>query len=92
MYIYNITLVPANMAVNGVFRVRGGGTGAWNLYTRKKGSAGISRDPAFSLGVPKQASLFSRLLCHTLTVDKTVYVCACVREHRKLLEVSLGGR
>lgn len=63
MYIYNITLVPANMAVNGVFRVRGGGTGAWNLYTRtkrgvqwgKKGS-GI---PVFSTEIPKQAPLYS---------------------------------
>lgn len=55
MYIYNINLVPANMAVNGVFRVRGGGTGAWNLYTRTKREC-----LALSLGVHKQAPLFSR--------------------------------
>lgn len=78
MYIYNITLVPANMAVNDVFRVRGGGTGAWNLYTRKKGSAGKT-GVAFLLSpleFPNRRLFSAVLLCHTLSVNR---LCMCVR-------------
>lgn len=80
MYIYNITLVPANMAVNGVLRVR-----RWNWCVEslhegggKKGSAGMNGDPAFSLGVPKQAPLLGGAPMPHIICRETVYVCACV--------------
>lgn len=80
MYIYNITLVPANMAVNGVFRVRGGGTGAWNLYTRKKRECGREKKGVAFLLSPLEfpnRRLFTAVLpCHTLSVDR---LCMCVR-------------
>lgn len=83
MYIYNITLVPANMAVKwcvssqAVELVRG-------IFTRgKKGSARMSGVPAFSLGVPKQVPLFSRAPMPHIVCRETVYVCA---------RVSIGSR
>lgn len=38
--IYEVTLVPTDMAVNGVFRVRGGGTGVLNLCTSERRKCG----------------------------------------------------
>lgn len=88
MYIYNITLVPANMAVNGVFfRVR-----RWNWCVEslhkeiKKGSAAILLSPC---EFPNRRLFFSSYATHYLLRDR---VCVCVREHRKPLEVSTGGR
>lgn len=75
----SVTFVPACMAVDGV----GGGTGAWNRYTRKKqnktGEPGRVTRVSASCPAP---------LCRRAPVRHTSSVCACAS--RKLLEESAG--
>lgn len=98
-YIWNITLVPTNMAVNVAFL----SLRRWNWCVESlhenskiKGSAWISGLPAFSLGVHKQVPLFSRALTPRTVCGETVRTCvnieSCLKRRWEVGEVSVDGQ
>lgn len=80
------------MAVNGVFPESAGRTGAWNLYTERRKSECEEAFPTSSHGVPGTGASFQPRPCATRVPLPDCVVRVCVHEHRKLLEVSIGGR
>ncbi len=91
MYIYNITLVPANMAVNGVFRVRRWNWCVESLHEEQKRECGDEWRSCF-LPWSSQTGASFQPCSYATHYPLRGRVCVCVREHRELLEVSIGGR
>lgn len=94
IFIYNITFVPASMAVN---RVWGGGTGAWNLHTRKNSECGDEGHSCLlPCGSQKSAPLFQP--CSFATYYPFVYVCvrvragSCLKSQWRSVKVSVDGQ
>lgn len=92
MYIYNITLVPANMAVNGVFRVRRWNWCVESLHKERKQRECGDEWPSCFLPWSSQTGASFQPCSYATHYLSRECVRVCVREHRKQLEVSTGGR